>query len=352
MKFDRQAYFDMISGKRTDALAGICRAGLSLLEWPYAMLMRLRNFMFDKGLRKIHKLDVPVVSVGNLTVGGTGKTPFVAWLAQKYLDAGKLPAIVSRGYHADETGWNDEAKELKLLLPDVPQAFSKNRFKAAQQLLAEHDGTGDKRKIDVVILDDGFQHQKLSRDHNILLIDATNPFGYDRITPRGLLREPISAIKRADIVVLSRADAADDAKKDRLRGIVKHYSPNAVWLEMTHSPRFLLFASGEKKEIATVAGQAVFAFCGLGNPDAFYKTVENCGCRIADKLTYSDHCIYDNNDAVRLAGLCRSAGAKYAVCSLKDFVKIRHWAPINPGFCAIVIESDLSDFAALTSILK
>ena len=337
MIFDREAYFDIISGKRTDLFARACRAGLSLLEVPYSLVMRIRNFMFDKGLRKMHKLDVPVISVGNLTVGGTGKTPFVAWLAQKFLDEGKLPAIVSRGYHADETGWNDEAKELKLLLPDVPQAFSKERVMAAKSLLAEYNHNKSKKSIDVIILDDGFQHRKLYRDKNILLIDATNPFGYNRLTPRGLLRESISGIRRADIVLLSRADRADRRKKDELRSVVKKYSPNAFWQEITHTPRFLLFPSGKKEEIQAISGKSVIAFCGLGNPDVFFQTIEDCGCRVLDRLTYPDHHIYTKDDVRKIVDLSQTVVAQYTICSLKDFVKIQNELKDSDGICAIII---------------
>jgi len=342
MIFNREAYFDIISGKRTDLFARACRVGLSLLEMPYSLVIKIRNFMFDKGLRKIHKLDVPVISVGNLTVGGTGKTPFVAWLAQKFLDEGKLPAIVSRGYHADETGWNDEAKELKLLLPDVPQAFSKNRFMAAQRLLAEYNhnksNNNNDKNIDVIILDDGFQHRKLYRDKNILIVDATNPFGYDRLMPRGLLRESISGIRRTDVVVLSRSDRVDDIKKDKLREIVKKYSPNAFWQEITHTPRFLLFSSGKKEEIQTISGQSAVAFCGLGNPGVFFQTVEDCGCRILDRLTYPDHYIYTKNDLRKIVSLSQAVDAQYIICSLKDFVKIQNELEDDSEICAIVID--------------
>ena len=337
MIFNREAYFDIISGKRTDLFARACRVGLSLLEMPYSLVIKIRNFMFDKGLRKIHKLDVPVISVGNLTVGGTGKTPFVAWLAQKFLDEGKFPAIVSRGYHADETGWNDEAKELSLLLPDVPQAFSKNRFMAAKRLIAEYNHDKNKKNIDVIILDDGFQHRKLYRDKNILMIDATNPFGYDRLSPRGLLRESISGIRRADAVLLSRADYTDCVKKDKLRSVVKKYSPHVFWQEITHTPRFLLFPSGKKEEIQVISGKSVVAFCGLGNPDVFFQTVENCGCRVLDKLTYPDHYIYTKDDVRKIVGLSQAVGAQCIVCSLKDFVKIQSEFKNSNGICAVII---------------
>jgi len=343
MKFDRQAYFDIISGKRTDAFARLVRVLLSALELPYGWVVRVRNFMYDKGLRKIWKLDVPVVSVGNLTVGGTGKTPYVAWLAQKYLDEGKFPAIVSRGYHADETGWNDEAKELKMLLPDVPQAFSKNRFAAAQQLLDQHTGENGTRKIDVIILDDGFQHRKLFRENNTLLIDAANPFGYTRMTPRGLLREPISGMKRATTVILSRADTVDAAEKSRLREIVRHFAVDANWAEMLHEPVSVLFLSGERQNTDVLAGKSVLAFCGLGNPDAFFRTVNECGALLKKTIVFPDHYRYTNADMKRISAVAQQMGVKIVVCSLKDIVKIKDCSATVTDFCAIVISTKISN---------
>ncbi|MCL2117186.1 MAG: tetraacyldisaccharide 4'-kinase [Planctomycetaceae bacterium] len=343
MTFDHQAYFDIISGKRTDVFSRFVRACLSVLELPCSLAIRVRNFMYDKGLRRIEKLDIPVVSVGNLTVGGTGKTPFVAWLAKKYLDEGKFPAIVSRGYHADETGWNDEAKELKMLLPDVPQAFSKKRFTAIQQLLEQHTGENGTRKIDVILLDDGFQHRKIFREKNILLIDATNPFGYNRITPRGLLREPISGMKRADTVILSRSDTVDVAEKNRLCGIVQHFAPDVNWVEMTHTPSSLLFLSGKKQNIDAIAGKLVLAFCGLGNPNAFFRTITDCGALVKKTMVFPDHHQYTNADTTRIFGLMRKAGAEYAVCSLKDFVKINDRQEAETDLCAVIISTNISE---------
>ena len=339
MKFDRQAYFDIISGKRTDAFARLTRIFLATLELPYGLVVRFRNFMYDKGLRKIKELDVPIVSVGNLTVGGTGKTPFVAWLAQKYLDEGKFPAIISRGYHADETGWNDEAKELKMLLPDVPQAFSKDRFEAAQRLLAEYTGENGTSKIDLIILDDGYQHRKLFRKKNILMVDATNPFGYFRIIPRGLLREPMAEMKRADMVVLSRADAVDDAKKSRLRSFVSHFAPDAAWGEMRQLPKNLLFLSGKLQDIGVLTGKPVLAFCGLGNPDAFFRTVHDCGAEVRKTFAFPDHHRYTSVDQTRIFDVARELGVQMIVCSLKDYVKINKDQAGECDLCAIVVST-------------
>ena len=343
MKFDHKNFFDIISGKRTDVFARLVRIFLAMLALPYGLMMRIRNFMYDKKLLKINKLGVMVVSVGNLTVGGTGKTPFVAWLAQKYLDEGKFPAIISRGYHADETGWNDEAKELKMLLPNVPQAFSKKRFTAAQQLLAKHTSGSGTSKIDVIILDDGYQHRKLFREKNILLIDTTNPFGYLKMLPRGLLREPISEMKRADLVVLSRVDAVDDAEKSRLCGIVSHYAPRATWCEMRQIAKNLLFLSGKRQNIDVIAGTKVLAFCGLGNPDAFFRTVNDCGATIQKTLVFPDHHCYTRGDQKRIYDLARQLSVDVVVCSLKDFVKVNGWPATDMDLCAIIITPSVAN---------
>ena len=343
MKFNHQTYFDIISGKRTDVFARLARVFLAFLELPYGLVIKIRNLTYDVGLRKINKLDVPVVSVGNLTVGGTGKTPFVAWLAQKYLDEGKFPAIISRGYHADETGWNDEAKELKLLLPEVPQAFSKERFKAAQKLLKQYTGENGTRKIDVMILDDSFQYRKLFRENNILLIDATNPFGYNRLTPRGLLREPISEMKRADTVILSRADTVDVAERNRLRELVYHFAPGVTWVEMVHVPRSLLFLTGKRENIDEIAGKKILAFCGLGNPDAFFRTVAECGAVVKKTVVFPDHHHYTTADRAMIFDLAKMNEAEIVVCSLKDVVKIQDWIHDEIDLCATVISSRMSE---------
>jgi len=233
-----------------------------------------------------------------------------------------------------------------MLLPDVPQGFSKNRSAAAQQLLAKHTGENGTKKIDVIVLDDGYQHRKLFREKNILLIDATNPFGYCRIMPRGLLREPISEMNRADIVVLSRADAVDDAEKSRLRAVVSHFAPDAIWGEMQQIPKKLLFLSGKMQNIEAISGKPVLAFCGLGNPDAFFRTVHACGVVIKKTLVFPDHHCYTCVDQTKIFDVARDIDVKVIVCSLKDYVKITDDMKTDDyDLCAIVISSSvLFDF--------
>ncbi|MBU6174878.1 MAG: tetraacyldisaccharide 4'-kinase, partial [Planctomycetes bacterium] len=159
---------------------------------PYAAAVTLRNWAFDRGFKKTIGVEIPVVSVGNLTAGGTGKTPTVAFLAKWFRAQNKRVAILSRGYGAGSDGRNDEAKELEITLPDVPHLQSPDRIASARIAV-------DELGMELLLLDDGFQHRRIGRDLDIVLLDAREPFGFGHLLPRGLLREPLRSLKRADV---------------------------------------------------------------------------------------------------------------------------------------------------------
>jgi tetraacyldisaccharide 4'-kinase len=192
-------FLDLVSGRRRGPAATLLRGGLRLAETPYAMAMSWRNRRYDRGKAVIHRAGVPVVSVGNITLGGTGKTPMVEWIARLYRRHQVRVAIVSRGYRAEEGGRNDEARELEQKLPDVPHIQNADRAAAARVAVEELD-------MQLIVLDDGFQHRRLARDLDVVLLDALEPFGFEHVFPRGTLREPLSGLRRADLVILSRAD--------------------------------------------------------------------------------------------------------------------------------------------------
>ena len=200
----------MISGRRTGWWAALARGSLRLLETPYTWAVEYRNRRFDRGQSAVHRVTVPVISVGNMTAGGTGKTPLVAWLARWLLAHGRHVTLISRGYKSRARRPNDEALELQQHLPHVPHLQDPDRVSAARaavQVLA----------CDVIVLDDAFQHRRIHRDLDIVLIDALEPFGYRHLLPRGLLREPLPRLARADVIGLSRADAVDAARRAALR---------------------------------------------------------------------------------------------------------------------------------------
>ena len=209
----------LVSGQQRGLRAAAWRALLRTAETPYALAMRVRNLRYNL-TRYVHVADVPVISVGNLTLGGTGKTPLVAWIARWLRQRDVRVTIVSRGYGAERGEPNDEALELEQRLPDVPHLQNADRVAAAHTAIEEFD-------CQVVVLDDGFQHRRLARDLDIVLLDACEPFGFGHVFPRGLLREPISGLKRADVVVLSRADMVDPERRAQIRHEVGRYAPHA-----------------------------------------------------------------------------------------------------------------------------
>ncbi|MEZ6127839.1 MAG: tetraacyldisaccharide 4'-kinase [Planctomycetaceae bacterium] len=190
-----EAFKQLISGQSRGLAACVGRGLLRCLSIPYSMLMQLRNAAFDIGLKATHRVDVPVIAIGNLTTGGTGKTPIVAFLVRQLQELGWRPGIVSRGYRADSSGENDEKRVLAGLCPGVPHEQNPDRIAAARKLLAETD-------VDVIVLDDALQHRRIHRDLNVVLVDASNPFGYGYELPRGLLRESLSGLKQADLVLI------------------------------------------------------------------------------------------------------------------------------------------------------
>jgi tetraacyldisaccharide 4'-kinase len=286
-----------------------------LLEHPYRWAVERRNARFDDGRAKIARVNAPVISVGNLTVGGTGKTPFVAWVAAWFGERGVKVAIVSRGYGSRRGMPNDEALELAARLPDVPHLQNANRVAAAKQVFQK--GLGH-----LLILDDAFQHRRLARELDIVLLDALEPFGYGHLLPRGLLREPIQGLARAQVVALSRSDAVTEARRQEIRREVQRYAPHAIWVEVVHQPQRLISATGEMTPIEELRGQGVAAFCGIGNPAGFRHTLAACGLPVTSFLELSDHCAYSEQDLSQLRAWLKPLPVQYAICTRKDLVKI------------------------------
>ncbi len=291
------------------------RLGLRLAEVPYTMAVAWRNRRYDRGAAAVHRVPVPVVSVGNLTLGGTGKTPMVEWIARWCRRHGVRVTAISRGYGAEAGAVNDEALELEHNLPDVPHLQNPDRVEAAQ-LAVEELG------CQLIVLDDAFQHRRIGRDLDVVMLDALEPFGYGHVFPRGMLREPLSGLDRADIVVLSRADMIEPDQRDRIRREVRRHAPRAGWAEVTHAPRALLSSLGQEGEVDTLGGEPVAAFCGIGNPAGFRHTLQGCGYRLADFWEFPDHYRYSRTDVESLADWADRLDAAAVVCTHKDLVKL------------------------------
>lgn len=300
----------------------------------YRMGVSLRNLGYDRGVLPSHSVGVPVVSVGNLTLGGTGKTPFVEYVARWYRSRGLRPVILSRGYGATRGERNDEGRVLEQNLPDVPNLEDRDRVASARIAVEEIEA-------DLLILDDGFQHRRLRRDLDIVLLDATAPFGYGRLFPRGLLREPLASLRRADVVVLSRADLCDDIARSTIRRRVECFCPNVPWAEAAHRPTAWQNAAGDRLLLDALSGKPVAAFCGIGNPEAFRKTLERLGCQIAAFQALPDHFRYDRDSVGRLREFVAGQEVEFAVTTQKDLVKLNVKTLDNRPLWALKIELEL-----------
>ena len=308
---------EIVSGEARGVTASAARAGLTVLEALYAPAVALRNCWYDFVPGAARRVDVPVVSVGNVTMGGTGKTPLTAAVVQRAVSRGVKTAIISRGYHAKPGELNDEGKELTTRIPDCVYVQNPKRAQAAAELCAEESS-----RPQLIVLDDGFQHRRLARQLDIVLIDALNPFGYNRICPRGFLRESLSALRRAHCVVITRADRVEESELKRIEEKILSYNRDLVLARACHRPGVLRTLSGRTEPLSALAGKRVMAFCGLGNPDAFRQTVESLDCNVAAFKAYPDHHLYGESDEKEITALAEQAQADAVVCTMKDFVKL------------------------------
>jgi tetraacyldisaccharide 4'-kinase len=312
----RQRYHALVRGEARGVGPALARLGLRVASVPYGLAVRLRNRLYAAGWKAAHRAGVPVVSVGNLTVGGTGKTPCVEYVAGFYRRRERRVAVLSRGY-GGAGGRNDEAMVLEENLPDVPHLQGADRVELARTAVEELES-------EVLVLDDGFQHRRLARDLDLVLIDATEPWGYGYLLPRGLLREPRSSLRRAGLVVLTRCDQAGPERTEALRREVRRYAPAAPVVETRHGPVELVNSEGTVAPLDGLRGRPVAAFCGIGNPDAFRRTLADLGAEVRDFHAYPDHHPYGRADVESLRQWVRQLPAEgLAVTTQKDLVKLR-----------------------------
>ncbi len=312
----RQRYLALVRGESRGPWPALQRFALGAASLPYGAAVRLRDLAYDRGWLRVERAAVPVVSVGNLTVGGTGKTPCVEYVARLYREHGLRVAVLSRGY-GSESGPNDEALVLEENLPDVPHLQGADRAALARAAVLELES-------EVLVLDDGFQHRRLARDLDLVLLDATNPWGGGRLLPRGLLREPASALRRAGAVILTRCDQVPAEERERLRQRVARLAPGVPVAETTHRPVALVNSEGDEAPLELLREGPVAAFCGVGNPGAFRHTLADLGADVAAFRAYPDHHAYTRADVDDLRAWARVLPpGGVAVTTQKDLVKLR-----------------------------
>jgi len=304
-------YLDLISGKRTGPAAFFLKGLLHLFSWLYALCVGLRVFLYRVGLLPSVKVSSSVVSVGNIVLGGTGKTPLVEWLCRFLAEEGYHPVILSRGYKSRE-GEGDEFRLLRKNLPDVPHIARKDRVSAAREAIW-------RLNADVLVLDDGFSHLRLKRDIDIVILDATNPLGFGWLFPRGLLREPPGNLSRADILVLSRTDQVEGTYLNRLIARLRFLFPRKPIISTIHRPLNIEnLCTGEILDVDSLRGKAVLGFCGIASPDAFRRTLVQLGVNLLDFVPFPDHYDYDVAEEAQLIAHAQDIGAEALVTTEKD----------------------------------
>jgi tetraacyldisaccharide 4'-kinase len=337
---------------------------LAAAEAGYRLGVGIRAWTFSVGLRRVRRLPCPVISVGNLTVGGTGKTPCTVALAQRLRTWGQAPGILLRGYGRRGSGvrvaadtptglprWEavgDEAVLLARRLPGVPVVVGADRFQSGQEALR-------RSRLDVLLLDDGFQHRQLHRDLDVVLVDATDPFGGGRLLPRGRLREPVAALRRAGAVILSRSDQASDLRGLRRR--LEQLAPEAVQILARHRPSGLMDpAGGGERPPGWLSGRRLLAVSGIANPEGFHRSLTDLGGVLAGTLAFPDHHPYGPADIARTRQVAEEARAELIITTEKDAVRLaaREGSEFaRPALLVLRVELELFEGAeALDALLR
>ena len=318
----------------------------------YGAAVRLRLFLYAAGVLRKKKLPCRVISVGNLTAGGSGKTPLAMHIAGILKKNGKRPVIVSRGYKGsarrisavsdgktvlmgpDEAG--DEPYLMASRLVDVPIVIGADRFRAGLFAI-------EKFSPDCVLLDDGFQHMRLERDLNILLVDSDAGLGNGHLLPMGILREPVSGIGRASLIMLKGSDLKPpDALRIKETGL--------PLMGFDYKPS-MLYDISEKKPLnpAMFKGKKVFAFAGTANPEAFFKTIKKLGATLTGSLSFPDHHKYTDSDMERIKAASKES--RLAITTEKDAVKLNGLQHSGISIFALAVDVVVNDEDRLTKLI-
>lgn len=310
-----QRILDIISGKDPSLTASATRCLMSALTPAYALASGIRNKLFDAGIKKSYPLGRPTISVGNLTTGGTGKTPMVAFIVSQLLEIGHHPVILLRGYKSTDAHGSDEAAVYRHQFGDrVPVIANPSRVQGAATALTQFPSTT------CFVLDDGFQHRKAARDFDLVLIDATNPFGYDHLLPRGLMREPKAALKRADAIIITRSDQVTPEAVSKLDQTIQYLTGKAPIAHASHQWVGLLNVRNEVCDLTLLNDKPCFAAIAIGNPDAFVRTLNEHATDVRNVTIRSDHDTWPTDVIDDLIKQVRKENA-LLLTTEKDYVK-------------------------------
>lgn len=285
--------------------AAAARGALLPFEVLFGGAVALRGLLYDRGVLRVQVPALPAVAVGNLTVGGTGKTPIAAWLARQLLDRGASPAIVLRGYGEDEPAVHE------ILNPAIPVVVAPDRVAGVRAARA--------RGADVAVLDDAFQHRQAARVADIVLVSADRWTGRTHLLPAGPWREPLRAARRASLLVVTRK-AASDACVSAVEAALERAAPGVPRARVSLAPNELVELGGSRRlPMDALAGATVHALLAIADPDAFVRQLQRCGALVAARR-HPDHHAFSDEDIRAFAA--SAASADFALCTLKDAVKV------------------------------
>jgi len=324
-------YLRLVQGKKKGPFVPILLFFLRLASFFYGLVILFRNFLYRLRILPRRRLNIPVISIGNITIGGTGKTPLVRMVADIIKKKNLVPAILIRGYKGsfkgefavvsdgysilmDSEQAGEEALMLATQLPEVPVIIGASRYAAGQYAVEELG-------VDAVILDDGFQHRTLERDLDIVAIDATNPFGSGYIFPRGLLREPRWSLRRGDLVILTKADYLPLKRRERvLEKLQQLLGKKGKIIQARHRPVWLRDFTGVKERGLGLNKKKVIAFSGIGDPASFERTLEGMGAELVLRLRFPDHHRYTQEELLEIFSMAFMRGAGMIITTEKDIV--------------------------------
>ena len=340
----------------------ILRMVATVAAWSYDKLTIFRNLLFDLRILKIHKLSCPVISVGNLAVGGTGKTPMVIWLARFLAEEGWRVGVVSRGYRGEETkrvlvvsdGRNilagsdvsgDEPQLLARRLPGIPVLCSTKRALAAEAAVEQF-------RCEVVILDDGFQHRFIARNLDVVMLDAQKSFGNGSLVPMGILRERTKALTRAQVLVLSRFDGSEQAEQSH-KNLVWQWPDKTVVTAAHRATRLFKATTQREYPLSSVKNKRLAAFAGISKPDDFFRTVRDLGADLVHAAALPDHYPLTIELLTSLVQEASEQNPELWLTTEKDWVRLPDAIPDSMELWVVAVELDLDgDSSLLKAVLR
>ena len=358
-----RAKIEKVMHTDTAEISGFLAFGLYFISCLYGLAVRARALGYRTGHLKTKRLPCKVISVGNITVGGAGKTPMVLFLAEMLYSKGLSPVVLSRGYkggaekcggivsdgrtiymNAEDTGDEPMMMATRLRRIGVPVIVGRDRFQSGKQAIKSF-------QPDVILLDDAYQHLKLWRDLNLVLLDSRRPFGNSFLLPRGILREPETALSRGDIFILTRTEGCQHALENRLRHVIGskpiytafHQPFLAKWVEAHATVPQSPSEENTDIDISLLHDKKVFGFCGMAENNNFKQTLESIDCELVGFNGFTDHHPYSNKDIMSLLRSASRAGADTLCTTEKDYVRLSRYMPLSLDLAVLGVEISLGD---------